>query len=149
MTLDTCTWHMTPNMWHMVEVNILSKFLLSSSHSLGVMMFWRFGGKGSLTHFMSNGGVCRTAPATPGLLKTFKQNETKTFLFCEKPSGTFVTGRFSNLKKNCRSTNTANQFYQQNFLKAKRIIERKHSFWKYMFFYWCIVIIILFCTKKK
>ena len=32
------------------------------------MMLWRFGGKGWMSNWMSNRGVCRTAPATPGLL---------------------------------------------------------------------------------
>ena len=36
------------------------------------MMFGRSGGKGSLSDLMSDGGVCRTAPATPGLLITVK-----------------------------------------------------------------------------
>ena len=31
-------------------------------------MFCRFGGKGSVIRLMSDGGVCRTAPATPGQL---------------------------------------------------------------------------------
>ena len=31
-------------------------------------MFWCFGGKGWLSKLISNGGVCRTDPATPGLL---------------------------------------------------------------------------------
>ena len=37
------TWHLTHEIWW--EVNILSKCQLSSSYGLGVMMFWRFGGK--------------------------------------------------------------------------------------------------------
>ena len=36
------------------------------------MMFWRFGGKGLLTESLNESSndeaVCRTAPATPGLL---------------------------------------------------------------------------------
>ena len=48
MTRDT--WHVTCDMWHTWwRVNILSKFQLPSSYALGVMMFWRFGGKGSVT----------------------------------------------------------------------------------------------------
>ena len=31
-------------------------------------MFWRFGGKGLLHQSVNDGGVCRTAPATPDLL---------------------------------------------------------------------------------
>ena len=46
-------WHMTRDTWHMThdtycEMNILSKCQLSGPHSLGVMMFWRFGGKASV-----------------------------------------------------------------------------------------------------
>ena len=69
-------WHLTPDIWHMTHdtwhltchtwwgVNILSKVQLSSSHYLGVMMFWRFGGKGWLTQLIG-----KTALATPGLLQ--------------------------------------------------------------------------------
>ena len=39
-------WHVTPDTW--CGVNILSKFHLSSSNGLGLMMFWRFWGKVSL-----------------------------------------------------------------------------------------------------
>ena len=50
-------WHVcvTCNMWR--GVNILSKFQLSSSDSLGVMMFWRFGGKGWLSHSLNYKGM--------------------------------------------------------------------------------------------
>ena len=45
---------------------------LSSLNGLRVMMFWRFGGKGLLTESLNESSndeaVCRTAPATPGLL---------------------------------------------------------------------------------
>ena len=93
MTCDT--WHLTPDSlhvtpdtWHMSftmwwELNILSKFKLPSSFDLGVMMFWRLGGKGWLTDWlsqlMSNGGVCRTAPATPGLLKIIMKKNCQNF----------------------------------------------------------------------
>ena len=40
------TWHLTSDMWW--GVNILSKFQLSSSYNLGVIMFWRHGKKGHL-----------------------------------------------------------------------------------------------------
>ena len=53
-------------------VNIVSKFQVPSSNGLGVMMFWRYFHKGWLSDWinesMNDGGVCRTAPATPGLL---------------------------------------------------------------------------------
>ena len=61
----TCDW------WHMIGLKILAKFKLSSSNGLGVMIFGRIGKKGWLTEWMneSDGGVCRTALVTPGLLK--------------------------------------------------------------------------------
>ena len=75
MTSDTGldTWHMTRDTWHLTSdnwrgVNILSKFQLPSSYGLGVLMFWRFGGKGRVTRLMNDKGVYRTAPTTPGLL---------------------------------------------------------------------------------
>ena len=68
------TWHMTHDTWHVTcdtrcGVNILSKFQFPSSNSLWLMKCWRFGGKGSANEWMnewiSDKGVCRTAPATP------------------------------------------------------------------------------------
>ena len=32
------------------------------------MVFWRFGGKGSINESVNHGGVFRKDPATPGLL---------------------------------------------------------------------------------
>ena len=67
-------WHVTRDMWHMthdrwVEVNLISQFQLPNSYSLWIIMCWRFGGKEWLTTKLINGkAVCRTAPATPGLL---------------------------------------------------------------------------------
>ena len=61
--------HLTFDMWW--EVNILSEF---QAYGLGVKVFWRFGGKGLLADLMCNGGVCRTAPATPGLLNIYEEN---------------------------------------------------------------------------
>ena len=49
-------------------VNILTKFQLSSSYGLGRTVSARFWTKGWPTHLINYGGVCRTAPATPGLL---------------------------------------------------------------------------------
>ena len=78
MTSDT--WHVTYNRWHMTcdtwkvgEVDLLSKFQLPSFYGLGVKVFWRYVHKGSLTDWlnsfiMNDKGVCRTAPATQGLL---------------------------------------------------------------------------------
>ena len=49
-------------------VNIVSKFQVTSTYGLGVMMFCRLGGKGLPTELTINNGVCRTALATQGLL---------------------------------------------------------------------------------
>ena len=45
---------MTHDTWW--GVNILSKCQLPNSYGLGVMMFWRFGGKGSLNYRMQDAG---------------------------------------------------------------------------------------------
>ena len=75
----TCDmWHVTRDIWHMWHatcdllwgMNILSKFQLPTSSDLWFMIFWRLGGKGWLSHLMSNEADCRTAPATQGLLIT-------------------------------------------------------------------------------
>ena len=80
LTLNT--WHRTPEAWHMTHdtwhqtcdmwcgVNLFSKFQVSIFYSLGVMMFWRVGGKGWLNSVMSDKGVCITAPDIQGLLNT-------------------------------------------------------------------------------
>ena len=64
-------WYVTFDTWW--EVKILSKVQVPSSNNLGVMMVWRFGGKGSINEWinewMNNKCVCITTPATPGLLK--------------------------------------------------------------------------------
>ena len=61
---------MTHDTW--CGVNILSKFQLSSSNGLGFMMLLISGGKGCLNQLInqsiSDEAVCKTAPATPGLL---------------------------------------------------------------------------------
>ena len=61
-------WHVT----HLCGVDILSKLQLSTSNGLGVMMFWRSGGKGSLSDSVKEStnqkAVWRTNPATPGML---------------------------------------------------------------------------------
>ena len=70
-------WHLTGDRWQVTRdtwwgVNILSKFQLPSSNGLGFMMSWRWRGKGWLSDLinesMNDEGVCRAAPATPGLL---------------------------------------------------------------------------------
>ena len=67
-------------MWHVTRytqgvVNIVSKFQVRSSIGVWFMIFWRFGGKGSVSSFiyqwMYDEGVCRTAPPTPDLLIIF------------------------------------------------------------------------------
>ena len=68
----TCdTWQVTHDMWG--EVNLLSKFQLSSFYGLGVKVFWIYFNKWwrsqSVNKLINEKGVCRTAPATPGLLK--------------------------------------------------------------------------------
>ena len=62
---------MTCDIWNVTGavVNIVSIFQVPSSNGLGVMVFWRFGGKGSLTDWINDGGVWRTAPAILGLVK--------------------------------------------------------------------------------
>ena len=73
MTRDM--WHMTHDIWHLThdrgggEVNLLSKYQLPSSYGLGGKVFWIFGGKDWHTQLINDVGVCRTAPATLGLLK--------------------------------------------------------------------------------
>ena len=62
MTHDTWPFHLTPDTWHLTPdmwwgVNILSKSQLFSSYGWGVMMFWKFGGKGLLSYFMNYKGV--------------------------------------------------------------------------------------------
>ena len=70
----TCDmWHVTSDTWHVTydiwrEVNILSKCQVPSSYGLGGLE-----GKDELVRWinelMHHKGVCRTASATPGLLK--------------------------------------------------------------------------------
>ena len=71
-------WHVTHDTWYVTrhrwgEVNLLSKLKLSSSYGLGMKVFWRFGEKGWFIQFINyqlirDKRVCKTAPATPGLL---------------------------------------------------------------------------------
>ena len=46
----------------------MSKFQVPSYHGFEVMVILRFGGKGSLSDLINDGGVSRTAPATLRLL---------------------------------------------------------------------------------
>ena len=80
MTFDI--WHMTCAMWHATcetlhvtcttqgVMSIISKFQVPSSNGLGVLMFWRFGGKAWVTELLIDKSVCRAAPDTPGLLNS-------------------------------------------------------------------------------
>ena len=61
-------WHVTCDRWE--EVNLLSKFQVPSLNGLEFLMCRRLGGNGSVIESVCDKGVCRTAPATPGLLKT-------------------------------------------------------------------------------
>ena len=99
MTCDT--WQVTHDRWHVTHdtwcgVTILSKFQLSSSNGLGVMMCWRSGGKGSLTQLINHEAVCRAAPATLGLLNRYLQmahkekNVMLLWLLCRKNYFTFL-----------------------------------------------------------
>ena len=79
------TWHVTLDTWHLTcdtwwGVNILSTFQLSTSFGLGVMVFLRFWGKGGVNHSISHKAVCRTAPATPGLVNIYFASESPDLL---------------------------------------------------------------------
>ena len=62
-------WHVAHDRWG--YVNLLWKLQLPISYGLGVKVFWRYFHKGWLTDWVNYEGVCRTAPATSGLLKIF------------------------------------------------------------------------------
>ena len=72
------TWHVTGtrDMWHLTldrygEVNLLSKCQLPSSYRLGMKVCWRYTElfpQSTLNDWINDGGVFRTALATPGLL---------------------------------------------------------------------------------
>ena len=60
-------------MWHNVGVVYSQKKLkLLSSYSLGEIVILKSGGKGWINDSLNDKGVCRTAQATSGLLKTHK-----------------------------------------------------------------------------
>ena len=62
------TWHMTHDTWHVTH----DSFQLPSSSGLGLTVFGIYFHTAWVTElineWMNNGGDCRTAPATPGLL---------------------------------------------------------------------------------
>ena len=65
-------------MWHVTcdthgVVDIVSKFQVPSSNCLEIMICWRLSREekdDSIDELINDKGVCRTAPATPGLLIT-------------------------------------------------------------------------------
>ena len=71
----TCDmWPVTHDIWYVTcdtlwGVNILTKFQLPSSYGLKTV-FWKYFHKGSVSLLINYKGVCRSAPATPGLLIT-------------------------------------------------------------------------------
>ena len=61
----TCdTWHVTHDTWHMTFD------MLWGEHSLKISADW-------LTDLINHESVCRTAPATPGLLKNYEETTLK------------------------------------------------------------------------
>ena len=86
-------WHETRDMWHMTcdrwgEVKLLSKCQLPSSYGLGVKVFWRYFLQritDSDYKLINHEGVCRTSPATPGLLNIYKQDNNAAALERSKP----------------------------------------------------------------
>ena len=64
MTRDS--WHVTHDIWHVGEDEPSQQFQLPSSYGLWVNVFWK---DISTKDELLNKSVCRTAPATPSLLK--------------------------------------------------------------------------------
>ena len=79
------TWHVTCDMWDVARhmwhgkcdtqgvANIVSKFQVTSSNGLGILMSWRFGKKKIsyiINQWLNYKGVWTTAPASPGLFKS-------------------------------------------------------------------------------
>ena len=62
-------WPLTHDTQRMVS--IVSNSQVPSSNGLGEMMYQRLWGKGWITELVNDKGVCRTAPATLGLLNTY------------------------------------------------------------------------------
>ena len=58
--LDLCATFNTCDMWHMTFSQNFS--------CLGKPVFWRLGGKGWLGNLLKYKGICKTDPATPGVL---------------------------------------------------------------------------------
>ena len=89
----TCEmWNVTRDMWHLThkmwgEVNLLSKYQLTSFYGFGMKVCWRyfFQRISDLTNYE---GVIRTAPSTPGLVITTLFQFVESLLF--KMLGTHV-----------------------------------------------------------
>ena len=95
------TWHLTHDMWHllhdMCHVAHMGWWTLCQKFSylpLTVWKLWCFEDlrekDQSMTKLISDKGVCRTAPATPGLLITkilSSQANARNILFDQKSSG--------------------------------------------------------------
>ena len=62
-------------------MNILSKFQLPISSGLELRVLWIYFHKPWLSYQINYEAVCRTAPATPGLLKNFIQPSTYQVMF--------------------------------------------------------------------
>ena len=74
--VTTDTWHLTCDKWHVTSDTQGGEYCLKisgpSSYGLRVKVFWRYFHKGwvseSIYKLLSDNGVCRRAPATPGML---------------------------------------------------------------------------------
>ena len=103
----TCDkWHVTHDTWHMTRdmrhgtcemlwgVNIISKFQLPSSSGLRFMLFWRLGGKGSISDWINQWRGCT------GSVK-YQQSQTSMLwtLICVS---VFLTRRYRAVNKLCQ-----------------------------------------------
>ena len=68
-------------------MNILSKFQIRSSSGLALTVFELkdYSLTQLINELINDGGDCRTAPATPGLLKKFLKGVQKTGGGCSRP----------------------------------------------------------------
>ena len=109
MTCDTR--HVTHDTW--CGVNVLSKFKLSSSNGLGVMMFWRSGGKGWMSDSV---------------------NQLITILFVEQPRLHWVwqkllksKSKFLVLKYLLYSKDVFNNLHTKNYIIQKQLTNKLRS----------------------
>ena len=71
-------------------MNILSKFQLPSSYGLGMKVCWRYTELWRYFHiplvneWINDGGDCRTAPATPGVVMMDEDCWDWTYYFCKR-----------------------------------------------------------------